>query len=84
LTTNYLRLSGYPPFYAENDQEILQLTLVGKFRYYSPDWDDISDHGEFGSFPSMGGGFMEALSLFFIAHYEYIYISLSPFCIAGK
>ena len=41
----YILLSGYPPFYAESDSGIMELTVKGKFAYLSPDWDHVSEEG---------------------------------------
>jgi len=39
-------LSGYPPFWAEDDAGILELTLKGKYKYFSPEWDSISEEAK--------------------------------------
>ncbi|KAJ3052325.1 Calcium/calmodulin-dependent protein kinase type 1 [Rhizophlyctis rosea] len=38
----YILLSGYPPFWAEDEATTMELTLRGKFKFFSPDWDEIS------------------------------------------
>ena len=38
----YVLLCGYPPFYGNDDKEMLDMTLRGKFEFLSPDWDSIS------------------------------------------
>ncbi|KAJ3291293.1 calcium calmodulin-dependent protein kinase type 1G [Borealophlyctis nickersoniae] len=38
----YILLSGYPPFWAEDEAAILELTLRTKFSFFSPDWDEIT------------------------------------------
>lgn len=39
----YLLLVGYPPFYAESDEEILKLVMIGVFPMDGPEWEVISD-----------------------------------------
>lgn len=39
----YILLCGYPPFYGDNNQEILQMVSKGKFDFDGEEWDDISD-----------------------------------------
>ncbi|EGD78364.1 CAMK/CAMK1 protein kinase [Salpingoeca rosetta] len=40
----YILLVGYPPFYSEddNDQEVLQMTMEGKYDF-DEDWEDVSE-----------------------------------------
>ncbi|KAI9030455.1 calcium/calmodulin-dependent protein kinase type 1D-like protein [Hyaloraphidium curvatum] len=38
----YILLSGYPPFWAEDDKGILDLTIHGSYKFFSPEWDAIS------------------------------------------
>lgn len=38
----YILLCGYPPFYGDDDQEILQMVQIGKFDFEGEEWDDIS------------------------------------------
>ena len=38
----YILLCGYPPFYGDDDQEILQMVAKGKFDFDGDEWDDIS------------------------------------------
>jgi len=38
----YILLCGYPPFYGDDDQEILQMVAKGKFDFDGEEWDDIS------------------------------------------
>lgn len=42
----YILLCGYPPFYGDNDDEILRRVRAGRFDFPSPDWDGISSHGK--------------------------------------
>lgn len=35
-------LGGYPPFYADNEQELFCLTKNGKFQFDKEHWSDIS------------------------------------------
>jgi len=37
------RLCGFPPFYADNNQELFELIKKGNFDFPSPYWDQISD-----------------------------------------
>lgn len=39
----YIMLCGYPPFYGENDNEILTAVLKGKYDYDDEIWDNISE-----------------------------------------
>jgi len=38
----YILLCGYPPFYSEDDDEVFDQILEGKFEYPSPHWDSVS------------------------------------------
>lgn len=38
----YILLCGYPPFYGDDDQEILQMVAKGKFDFDGEEWDDVS------------------------------------------
>jgi calcium-dependent protein kinase len=38
----YILLCGYPPFYGDNNQEILQMVARGVFDYDGEEWDDIA------------------------------------------
>jgi serine/threonine protein kinase len=38
----YILLCGYPPFYAEDDDEVFDQILTGDFEFPSPHWDSIS------------------------------------------
>ena len=38
----YILLCGYPPFYGDNNQEILQMVSRGVFDYEGEEWDDIA------------------------------------------
>jgi hypothetical protein len=37
----YIMLSGFPPFYGENDVEIFKAIQKSTFRFLSPEWDTI-------------------------------------------
>ncbi|KAF4677960.1 hypothetical protein FOL47_008064 [Perkinsus chesapeaki] len=39
----YILLCGYPPFYGDNDNEILTRVRRGKYTFPDADWKDISD-----------------------------------------
>lgn len=38
----YILLCGYPPFYGDNNNEILQMVSRGNFDFDGEEWDDIS------------------------------------------
>ena len=38
----YILLCGYPPFYGDDDMEILEMVQRGKFDFDGEEWDDIS------------------------------------------
>jgi len=38
----YILLCGFPPFFSEDDDEVFDQILEGKYEYPSPQWDDIS------------------------------------------
>jgi len=38
----YILLCGYPPFYSEDDDEVFDQILEGKFEFPSPHWDAVS------------------------------------------
>jgi len=38
----YILLCGYPPFYGDDDQEILKSVSKGKFDFQGEEWDDVS------------------------------------------
>mmetsp|Transcript_7128 Transcript_7128/g.7821 ORF Transcript_7128/g.7821 Transcript_7128/m.7821 type:complete len:359 (+) Transcript_7128:45-1121(+) len=42
----YILLCGYPPFYSENEAELFENIMSGKFEYHSPYWDEISDEAK--------------------------------------
>lgn len=42
----YILLCGYPPFYGDNNQEILQMVSRGVFDYDGEEWDDISNEAK--------------------------------------
>lgn len=39
----YIMLCGYPPFYGETDEEILEAILEGTFDFDDEVWDEVSD-----------------------------------------
>lgn len=38
----YILLCGYPPFYGDDDQEILHMVSKGRFDFDGDEWQDIS------------------------------------------
>jgi calcium-dependent protein kinase len=38
----YILLCGYPPFYGDNNQEILQMVSTGEFDFDGEEWEDIA------------------------------------------
>jgi serine/threonine protein kinase len=42
----YILLCGFPPFYAETDDELFNLISQGNYDFPSPQWDTISRDGE--------------------------------------
>lgn len=42
----YILLCGYPPFYGDNDGQVLQRVSAGKFTFPSPEWDEISSEAK--------------------------------------
>lgn len=42
----YIMLCGSPPFYSENNNELFDLIVKGKFDFPSPAWDSISNEAK--------------------------------------
>ena len=42
----YILLCGYPPFYGDDNQEILQMVSRGNFDFDGEEWDDISNEAK--------------------------------------
>eukprot|EP00835_Amoeboradix_gromovi_P003071 NODE_191_length_15469_cov_0.243071.p3 type:complete len:604 gc:universal NODE_191_length_15469_cov_0.243071:4484-6295(+) len=42
----YILLCGYPPFYEENNAELFNQILKGRFEFDSPYWDNISNQAK--------------------------------------
>jgi len=38
----YIFLCGYPPFYGDDDQEILRAVQIGKYDFEGEEWEDVS------------------------------------------
>lgn len=38
----YILLSGYPPFYSDNDAQLFEMVINGNWKFHSPYWDNIS------------------------------------------
>mmetsp|Transcript_106773 Transcript_106773/g.147814 ORF Transcript_106773/g.147814 Transcript_106773/m.147814 type:complete len:92 (+) Transcript_106773:7-282(+) len=39
----YILLCGYPPFYGDDNQEILQMVQKGAFDFDGEEWDEVSN-----------------------------------------
>lgn len=42
----YVLLCGYPPFYGDDDKEIIEMVRVGEFEFDGEEWDDVSDEAK--------------------------------------
>lgn len=42
----YILLCGYPPFYGDDDQEILRMVKKGKFDFDGEEWDEVSEEAK--------------------------------------
>lgn len=42
----YILLCGYPPFYGDNNQEILEMVRVGNFEFDGEEWDSVSNEAK--------------------------------------
>ena len=38
----YILLGGYPPFYADNNKDLIRMTKRGKFEFHEGEWGEIS------------------------------------------
>jgi serine/threonine protein kinase len=41
----YILLCGFPPFYAESDEQLFDLISEGQYEFPSPHWDTVSKEG---------------------------------------
>ena len=39
----YIMLCGYPPFYGENDTDVLARVKLGTFTFVQADWKNVSN-----------------------------------------
>jgi calcium-dependent protein kinase len=39
----YILLCGYPPFYGDDDQEILRAVMKGEYEFEGEEWVEVSD-----------------------------------------
>ena len=42
----YIMLCGYPPFYGESDQEILEAVMDGEYDFDDEVWDEVSSEAK--------------------------------------
>ena len=42
----YILLCGYPPFYGDNNQEILKMVQRGVYEYDGEEWDGIAQEAK--------------------------------------
>ncbi len=42
----YILLCGYPPFYGDDDQEILRSVIKGEFEFQGEEWLEVSDQAK--------------------------------------
>jgi len=42
----YILLCGFPPFYAEDDDDLFDMTIAGEYKFPSPYWDEISSEAK--------------------------------------
>lgn len=42
----YVLLSGYPPFYGDNDKEILDAVMDGHYDFDDEVWEEVSDEAK--------------------------------------
>mmetsp|Transcript_2960 Transcript_2960/g.3513 ORF Transcript_2960/g.3513 Transcript_2960/m.3513 type:complete len:138 (+) Transcript_2960:581-994(+) len=42
----YILLCGYPPFYGDNNQEILEMVRIGQFEFDGEEWDTVSNEAK--------------------------------------
>ena len=45
LRRQCLRLCGYPPFYHEDQTQLFELILRGRYEFHTEYWSNISDSG---------------------------------------
>jgi serine/threonine protein kinase len=42
----YTLMSGYPPFWNQDKRLMLQQTIIADYQFFSPEWDEISEHAK--------------------------------------
>lgn len=45
-SNRYILLCGFPPFFADDDEELYDSIIDGEFKFLKPWWDEISDQAK--------------------------------------